>query len=78
MTVPYTLIGKPTSEEAIFTLRTFAEIQGMKHFSMSVDSPPINCFLTSLQTVPCTLIDALVSLIGSRGAAVEEKENIRN
>jgi hypothetical protein len=27
---------------------------------------------------PCTSIDALVSLIGSRGAAVEEKKNIRN
>jgi hypothetical protein len=40
MTVQYTLVGKPTSEEAIFTvtLRTFAEIQGMKRFSMSVDS----------------------------------------
>jgi hypothetical protein len=68
MTVPYTSIGKPTSEEAIFTVMTFAEVPGM------------NCLAvpSSEEAIFTARASALVYLIGPRGAAVEEKKNIRN
>ena len=64
MTVPYTSTGKPTSEEAIFTVRTFAEIPGM------------NCLPTSSseEAIFTERASALVYLIGPMGAAVEEKK----
>jgi hypothetical protein len=65
MTVPYTLTGKLTTEEIIFTESTFAESDGLNHF-----------FPPWLQMVPYSLLDTFVYvsvyLIGPRGAECRE------